>query len=114
MQRSWRSKFWNQETEFLRVEHPYTILAMENLAATLKQMGKYMEAENIIIQALKAKSTVPGAESPHAIVTVANAQEAQDTELFHAKSIVPKQEISYPPAQAALQHTIMNSDRKGV
>jgi len=33
----------------LGVEHPHTILAMENLAATLRSLGKYTEAEELVI-----------------------------------------------------------------
>ena len=67
------------------------------------------------------KSRVPGAECPYTTATVAGAQEAQETQPFNVKSMVPEEEISNsiqpalnPPALAALSPTIMKSDRKGV
>ena len=108
-------------TRILGVEHPHTILAMENLAATLRCLEDYIEAEKLVIQAQDCKSRVPAAQSPYTIVTVTIAQDAQDTGLFDAKSKVPEEEISHsmqvvlnPPALAALPHTIMNPDKKGV
>jgi len=108
-------------TRILGVEHPHTILAMENLAATLRCLEDYIEAEKLVIQAQDCKSRVPAAQSPSTIAPVTIAQDAQDTELFGAKSKVPEEEISdsiqvvlNPPALAALPHTIMNPDKKGV
>ena len=40
----------------LGVQHPHTILAVENLAATLKSMGKYKEVVELLIQAHQVKS----------------------------------------------------------
>ena len=83
----------------LGVEHPHTILAMDNLAATLKCLGKYTEAEQLVIQAQEVKRRVPESESPYIVVDVADAQEAQKTQLLDLKSTEP---------------TIMNPDKKGV
>ena len=102
------------------VEHPHTIRAMDDLAATLRYLGHYTEAEKLVIQAQEVKSKVPGAEYLYTIV-MANAQEAQETQLLDARITVPEQKISdslqvvlTPPTQAALPHAIMNSDKKGV
>jgi hypothetical protein len=75
------------------LEHPHTILAMEYLAATLRCLGKYIEAENLVIPALKVKSRVPAAEFLYIIATVANVQGAQETQLLHAQSTGPEEEI---------------------
>jgi hypothetical protein len=105
----------------LGVEHPHTILAMENLAATLRCLVKYTEAVKLVIQAQEVKRRVSGAESPYTIATVANAQAVQDSQPLDANCTIPEEEISdliqvvlNPPALAALPHTIVNPDKKGV
>ena len=54
------------------MQHPNTILAIKNLAATLRSLRKYKEVEKLVVQAEEAKSRVIGA-------TMANVQEAQET-----------------------------------
>ena len=79
----------------LGMEHPNTSLAMQNLAATLRCLGKYTEADKLVIQAQEVKTRVPGAESDsYTIATVANAQEAQETQLVYAKNTVHEEENS--------------------
>ena len=62
----------------LEVEHPNTIRAMANLAATYKNLGKYKETEKMEIQAQEVKTRVIGTGSHYTIATVANVQEAQE------------------------------------
>ncbi|KIJ94343.1 hypothetical protein K443DRAFT_363314 [Laccaria amethystina LaAM-08-1] len=56
---------------------------MENLAATLRSLGKYKEADKLVIQAQEVNSRVIGATSPYAIATMANVQEAQDISIMN-------------------------------
>ena len=43
----------NARKRILGVQHPHTILAMENLAATLRSLGKYKEVEKLVVQVLE-------------------------------------------------------------
>ncbi|KIJ91132.1 hypothetical protein K443DRAFT_14657 [Laccaria amethystina LaAM-08-1] len=56
---------------------------MENLAPTLRSLGKYTEAEKLVIQAKEIKLRVIEATSHHAIATMANVQEAQETSIIN-------------------------------
>ena len=67
----------------LGVQHPQTILAMENLAITLGSLGKCEEAQNLIIQAQELKNKVLLATSHSAIATMANVEEAQETSIMN-------------------------------
>ena len=67
----------------LGVQHSDTIIAMGNL-------GKYTEAEKLEAQAQahELKRRVCGAESPHTITPIANIQETQDIQVFHAILVI--------------------------
>ena len=52
------------------VEHPNTISAMANLAATYQSLGKYTEAEKLQIQVLDAQNRILGMEHPHTILAM--------------------------------------------
>ena len=45
-------------SRILGVQHPDTILAMDSLAATLRSLGKYQEAEKLVIQSNAAMANV--------------------------------------------------------
>ena len=51
---------------------------MDNLAATLRSLGKYKEAEKLVTQAQAVKSTFIGATSHPPNSTIANVQEAEE------------------------------------
>ena len=53
--------------------------SMENLAATLRSLGKYKEAEKLATQAQAAKCRVIGATSHHANAIMGNGQKAEET-----------------------------------
>ena len=56
----------------LGVEHPDTIYAMANLAATYRNFGKYTEAEKLEIQVLDARNRILGVEHPVTIHAMAD------------------------------------------
>jgi hypothetical protein len=56
----------------LGVEHPDTIRAMANLAATYQNLGKYTEAEKLEMQVLDARNRILGVEHPDTINAMAN------------------------------------------
>ena len=58
--------------KILGVEHPDTINAMANLAATYQHLGKYTEAEKLQIQVLQARNTILGVNHPHTILVMEN------------------------------------------
>ena len=62
---------FNARNRILGAEHPHTIIAMENLAATLRHLGKYMEAKKLVIQAEEVKGRVPGPS--HKVATSQNS-----------------------------------------
>ena len=51
----------------LGVEHPDTIRATANIAATYRNLGKYTEAEKLEIQVLDARNRILGVEHPDTI-----------------------------------------------
>jgi len=59
---------------------------MKNLAATLRSLGKYTEAEKLVIQAQEVKGRVAGAESPYTIATMASVQEAQEAQVLNMRT----------------------------
>ena len=52
------------------MEHPETINAMAELAATYYYLGKYTEAEKLEIQALDARNRILGVEHPDTIIAM--------------------------------------------
>jgi len=56
----------------LGVEHPNTIFAMENLAATYGHLGKYTEAEKLKVKVLDARNRIFGMEHQDTIRAMAN------------------------------------------
>jgi len=56
----------------LGVEHPGTINAMANLAATNQYLGKYTQAEKLAMQVLDASKRILGLEHPDTIRDMAN------------------------------------------
>ena len=58
--------------KILGVEHPDTIRAMANLAATYHELGKYTEAKKLKIQVLDARNRILGVEHPDTIRVMAN------------------------------------------
>ena len=67
------------ERRVLGVEHPGTLMTMDNLASTYLQQGRMEEAEQLLSQVLESRKGVLGAEHPSILMTVqdlANAQRA--------------------------------------
>jgi hypothetical protein len=56
----------------LGVEHPDTITAMANLAATYQNLGKYTEAEKLKIHVLDTRNRILGVEHPDTITAMAD------------------------------------------
>ena len=54
------------------MEHPDTIRAMANLAATYHELGQYTEAEKLDLQVLDASNRILGVEHPDTIGVMAN------------------------------------------
>jgi hypothetical protein len=105
----------------LGLEHPDMIHAMGNLPSTYYEHGKYTDAEKLVIQAQEVKSRVPEAESPYTIATVANVQEALETQFLNRRSTVSEEEnlhsiqiVSNPPVEAVLPDTIINPETNGM
>ena len=53
--------------KILGVEHPYTILALENLATTYGNLGNYAEAENLQKVVLARRNRQLGEQHPDTI-----------------------------------------------
>ena len=101
------------------MEHPDTVKAIANLAATHQNLGKYTKVEKLETQAYELNNKVPGAESPHTVTTMANVQKSQEIQV-DAGSTVPHEENLHPtqlvlnhPVEAVLPDTIVNPDKKG-
>ena len=60
----------NARKKILGEDHPETILAMENLASTYSNLGKYTEAEKAQIQVLDAKNKIVGEEHPDTLIAM--------------------------------------------
>jgi tetratricopeptide (TPR) repeat protein len=112
---------FNGRCRILGVEHPDTIRAMRDLASTYYKLGKYTEGEKLQIQAQEAQSRVFGEDHSHKTKTTPNIEDAQDTQVFDARSTVPEEEISdsvqlvlNPPVQAVLPDTVINPEKKGM
>jgi tetratricopeptide (TPR) repeat protein len=69
---SLENKVLDIRSGILGVEHPDTIRAMGNLAATYHDLGKYTEAEKLGIQVLDARNRILGVEHPDTIHAMAN------------------------------------------
>ena len=109
----------NARNRILGVDHPDTIRAISNIAATNHSLEKYTQAEKLEIQAQEAQRRVFGAVHSHKIKTMFNAKEAQETQVLHVRSTVPKEEMlaSIQPVLnplAALPDTTMNPGEKGM
>ena len=97
------------------MEHPDTITAMAQLAATYQCLGKYTKAEKLQIQVLDARNRILGVEHPHTInamghlaVTYQNLGKYTKAE----KLAVQAQEISYKFPGAECPH--INPRDKGM
>ena len=62
----------------LGVEHPDTIWAMANLAATYWNLAKFAEAEKLEIQVLEVRDRILGDEHPDTIWAMANLAETYE------------------------------------
>jgi tetratricopeptide (TPR) repeat protein len=92
------NKVLDTRNRILGVEHPDTTTAMANLAATYRNLGKYVEAENLEIQVLNTQTRILGVEHLHTIYTMANLAatyqglekfteaEKLETQVLHARS----------------------------
>ena len=65
-------KVLDSRNKILQVEHPDIIRAMENLASTNRDLGKYTEAEKLDIKVLDSSSRILGVEHPGTIKAMAN------------------------------------------
>ena len=63
---------FDARNRILGSEHPHTIMAMSNLAATYGSWGKCIEADKLDQQVLDARDRVIGSEHPDTISTMAN------------------------------------------
>ncbi|KAJ7061215.1 hypothetical protein C8F01DRAFT_1231150 [Mycena amicta] len=61
-----------KRTKLLGAEHPKTISATANLAATLGRLGQYTEAQKLQEQVLEKQTRLLGAEHPNTINATAN------------------------------------------
>ena len=68
-------KVLDKRNEILGGEHPDIIRAMENLASTNRDLGKYTEAEKLDIKVLDARNRILGVEHPDTINAMANLAE---------------------------------------
>jgi len=62
----------NARKRVLGIEHPGTITAMGNIAATYGRLEKYIEAEKLEKQVLDASNRILGAENPNTIMAMGN------------------------------------------
>ena len=130
------------KNRILGVEHPDTINAMENLAATYQYMGQYTEAEKLEMQVLDARNRILGVQHPQTITAMMNlaatykclgrhtegeklqieAQEAQSRvfagehfqKINTMSNVQESQESQVLDARSMLPDTIMNPGKKGV
>jgi D-Tyr-tRNAtyr deacylase len=65
-------KVLNERNKILGVDHPETINALENLAATYCNLGKYIEAEKLEIQVLNGRNRILGVEHTDTINAIEN------------------------------------------
>ena len=63
---------WDARNRIVGIEYPDTIWAMENLAETYHNVGRYTEAEKLVIQVLEVRNRILGDEHPHTIWAMAN------------------------------------------
>ena len=63
------------QKEVLGARHPDTLMAMENLAATWWQQGRYNEAEQLQVEVLELRKEVLGATHPDTIRAMTNLAE---------------------------------------
>ncbi|KAJ7683820.1 hypothetical protein B0H14DRAFT_2654628 [Mycena olivaceomarginata] len=56
----------------LEADHPDTLWAMESLAATYRQLGRYQEAERLEGTVLEKRKQLLGAEHPHTLEAMTN------------------------------------------
>ncbi|KIK03908.1 hypothetical protein K443DRAFT_94159 [Laccaria amethystina LaAM-08-1] len=66
------NKGLDRKKKILGVEHPDTLNAMGNLAATYYKLGKYIEGEKLEIQVLVARNRILEVEHPDTIRAMAN------------------------------------------
>ena len=102
------------------MEHPDTIRSIASMAETYHELEKYTEAEKLEAQTYELKNTVPGAESPHKITTMANVQEAQEFQVLDVGTVSGEENLHSTqvvlnhPVQAVLPDTTMNPKGKGM
>ena len=70
-------------TESARKSSGSVKTSMENLAATLSNLGKYNKARKLVIQTQAVKSAFIGATPLNADGTMANVQEAKETSIMY-------------------------------
>ena len=59
-------------TRVLGDEHPHTLTAMANLAATYRNQGRWKEAEELEVKVMEARTRVLGDEHPDTLTAMAN------------------------------------------
>ncbi len=69
----------------LGVEHPHTLISVNNLASVLQDQGKYEAAEKMNRRALQGREKALGVEHPHTLISVNNlASVLQDQGKYEA------------------------------
>ncbi|EXK77979.1 hypothetical protein FOQG_17325 [Fusarium oxysporum f. sp. raphani 54005] len=56
----------------LSIEHPNTLISMNNLAVTYMDQGRWKEAGGLLVQVLKTQKKVLGAEHPDTLISMHN------------------------------------------
>ena len=67
--RKLQSEVLEASTRLLGAEHPDTLTAKANLAASLRALGEYEEARKLVSEVLEARTRLLGAEQPDALWT---------------------------------------------
>ncbi|KAJ7872411.1 hypothetical protein B0H13DRAFT_2553388 [Mycena leptocephala] len=61
-----------EQKQLLGADHPDTLLAMGDLAATYRELGRYQEAERLESIVLEKRKQLLGADHPHTLSAMAN------------------------------------------
>jgi tetratricopeptide (TPR) repeat protein len=75
-------------------EHPVTLMSMNNLAESLRQKGKYAEAEAMHRQTLQLRETVLGKEHPVTLMSMNNLAESLRQQGKYAEAEVMHRQAS--------------------
>ena len=54
-------------TRVLGIEHPYTLISMDNLASTWKGQGRDLEALNLMKECVQLRQRILGFNHPHTL-----------------------------------------------